>query len=458
MTRRCRIQGSARALTFFCGQGYRGKNRRLASFELVVGSRKPVGVLRRPVVRPCAEWGEHILGESIMRQMEVETGGDHGRGGESGKVSLVQKVAEVVASSRTAFSEMTEGIARLEKIHGDAVYSELLFVLAHLRMRPERAREHWKSILVIRRELQDLLGTPIDIRVALVHYFVSVNRKLDSPKVIELQLFQQTQASVYRDELTGLYNYRYFREHLPREIDRNNRHELSLSLIMVDIDDFKRYNDAYGHHAGNQALVEMGRLLQEATRSTDIVARYGGEEFVVMLPSSSKEDAMMVAERIRRSVAGHGFPRGDLTVSLGIATYPGDAADPEELVVSSDSAMYMAKSRGKNRVCISGDDRRAFRRIRARLEGRLSEFSGEFPFVTRDISEGGILFTIEHELAEDSVVEARVRPHGEEDDLSCIGRVVRTHRGREGDCRAAIEILNISQQDRYRLHTFLRDS
>lgn len=391
-----------------------------------------------------------------MQQAEIHADGIRSTGtGE--EASLAQKVVEDVADSSTAFSKLTDGLSRLEEVYGDAVYAELLFVLAHLRIPAAEAKEHWRRILGIRRHLQDAVGPPIDIRVALVHYFISVDRKLESPKLIELKLFQQIQASVYRDELTGLYNYRYLSEHLPREIDRNDRHQRSMALIMVDIDDFKRYNDCFGHQAGNMALVEIAEILEDATRSTDMVVRYGGEEFVVVLPSSGKEDARVVAERIRSGVAGHGFARSALTVSLGIAAYPGDAHDPGELIGSADSAMYMAKSRGKNRICISGDDRRAFRRVRTQLEGRLSEFSGEFPFVTRDISEGGMLFSIDHELAEDAVVEARVRTRGDEDDLSCIGRVVRSRSNREGNCRAAIEILNISQQDRYRLCSYLRD-
>ncbi len=392
-----------------------------------------------------------------MQQADVGTRKDRGDGSATGKATLAQKVAEVVANSRTAFSKLTEGIARLEMLHGDTVYSELLFVLAHLRLPPSEAREHWKKILGIRKHLQDTVGPPIDIRVALVHYFVSVNPKLHSPTVIELRLFQQTQASVYRDGLTGLYNYRYLLEHLPREIDRNNRHEMSLALIMVDIDDFKHYNDSFGHQAGNLALMEIGEILEDATRSTDIVVRYGGEEFVAVLPASGKEDAHLVAERIRRGVARHRFRESGLTVSLGIAAYPGDATDHEDLISSADSAMYMAKSRGKNRVCLSGDDRRAFRRIRAELDGHLCSFSEEYPFVTRDISEGGMLLSTDLELAEDSMVRASVRPESEDGGLSCIGRVVRTHRDRGGDIRAAIEILDISQQDRYRLHTFLRN-
>jgi len=391
-----------------------------------------------------------------MQQAEVHAGAIRSTGtGE--EASLAQKVAEVVADSSTAFSKLTDGISRLEEVYGDAVYAELLFVLAHLRMPPAEAREHWRRILGIRSHLQDTVGPPIDIRVALVHYFVSVDRKLQSPKVIELQLFQQTQASVYRDELTGLYNYRYLSEHLPREMERNDRHQRSMALIMVDIDDFKRYNDCFGHQAGNMALMEIAEELEAATRSTDMVVRYGGEEFVVALPSSGKEDARVVAERIRSGVSGHNFAKGSLTVSLGIAAYPGDAHEPEELISSADSAMYMAKSRGKNRICISGDNRRAFRRVRTELDGRLHNFSGESPFVTRDISEGGMLLSTRQDLAEDSLVRACVCPEGGDGELSCVGRVVRSKKHRRGDFHTAIEIVDISQQDRYRLHTFLRD-
>lgn len=375
----------------------------------------------------------------------------------AGNPNLARSVAEVVSRLEVPAGDMQKALESLEETFGQDVYSELLYVLAHLRMEPEDARKHWDSVLEVRRELQKLLGKPVDVRVALVHYFVNVNRTLKNPKVIELRLFQETQASVYRDELTGLFNYRYFREHLPREIERNDRHDNSLSLLMIDIDDFKRYNDTHGHLAGNRALVALAELIEEAIRASDVAIRYGGEEFVVMLPYTSKANSVIVSDRIRQRVENHEFSAESLTVSLGIAAYPGDSRDPDDLVQKADSAMYMAKSRGKNQVCLYGDDRRTFKRIDAKLEGTLCEVSAEYyPFTTLDVSEGGILLLAERNLQVGSLVDITMSVDEEVEDVTCTGRVVRVEESGKGDYQAALQIVDISQPDRHRFYEYLR--
>jgi diguanylate cyclase (GGDEF)-like protein len=374
-----------------------------------------------------------------------------------GAPNLARSVAEVVSRLEVPAGDMQKALKSLEETYGQDVYSELLYVLAHLRMEPEDARNHWDNVLEARRELQELLGKPVDVRVALVHYFVNVNRTLKNPKVIELRLFQETPASVYRDELTGLFNYRYFREHLPREIERNDRHDNSLSLLMIDIDDFKRYNDTHGHLAGNRALVALAELIEEAIRASDVAVRYGGEEFVVMLPYTSKADSVIVSERIRQRVENHEFSAESLTVSLGIAAYPGDSRNPDDLVQKADSAMYMAKSRGKNQVCLYGDDRRTFKRIDAKLEGMLCEVSAEYyPFTTLDVSEGGILLLADRNLQVGSLVDITMSVDEEVEDVACTGRVVRVEESGEGDYQAALQIVDISQPDRHRFYEYLR--
>jgi len=193
------------------------------------------------------------------------------------------------------------------------------------------------------------------------------------------RLFEETQRLAVTDGLTGLYNRRRFYELLEEEIVQAGRKGV-LSLIMLDIDDFKAYNDTYGHLAGDALLRELAQLFREGIRQGDIVARYGGEEFAVILPGTGKEEATALAERIRVQVEEHRFegeegmpagepPRkrggqsssslspphagGKITVSLGVATYPQDAREPEALVNAADVALYEAKKR-RNRVCIYG--------------------------------------------------------------------------------------------------------
>ncbi len=160
------------------------------------------------------------------------------------------------------------------------------------------------------------------------------------------------------DPLTGLFNRRYFLERLFEETERVKRHNEICTLFIIDIDDFKVFNDRYGHLAGDEALRSVAHALREGVRSMDVVSRYGGEEFSVILPHTSKKDAYVIAERIRRAVE-RSKPRDQRfefwpTISIGVAEYPRDAKDIDELINNADRAMYLAKQQGKNRVVIYG--------------------------------------------------------------------------------------------------------
>ena len=198
-------------------------------------------------------------------------------------------------------------------------------------------------------------------------------------------LYRTLERQAITDGLTGLYNHRYFYERLNQEIARAQRYGLPLSLLMIDIDDFKHFNDRFGHPAGDLVLKEVGHILGSNLRAgIDIAARYGGEEFTIVLPNTARDGAQVVgtrlarrlsalpgaappnedgavgvSERIRVSVAGSSLPGVDdgtrITVSIGVACFPGAAGGPGELVRNADKALYLAKRLGKNRVEVFGD-------------------------------------------------------------------------------------------------------
>lgn len=160
------------------------------------------------------------------------------------------------------------------------------------------------------------------------------------------------------DRRTGLHNHGYFEHMLEAEIKRSLRHKHPVSLLMMDIDDFKQYNDRLGHLAGDEILSELGKLIKKNIREVDLGARYGGEEFAIILPYTDKGGAKIVAERIRQIISSHSFrpelrlPSKKLTVSIGIASFPSDSNSARELVQKADKALYAAKEQGKNRVCV----------------------------------------------------------------------------------------------------------
>src|SRR5258706_3374983 len=139
------------------------------------------------------------------------------------------------------------------------------------------------------------------------------------------------------DGLTGLYNHRHFHERIALEVERSQRSGLPLSLLMLDVDNFKQFNDTFGHPAGDEVLRQLARLLADTRRANDVVSRYGGEEFAVILVDTAKFTAAKVAERVRERTYAHDFTdaaqkAGKISVSVGVATYPDDGSDAEALV------------------------------------------------------------------------------------------------------------------------------
>jgi two-component system, cell cycle response regulator len=160
-----------------------------------------------------------------------------------------------------------------------------------------------------------------------------------------------------RDGLTGLHNHRHFQEALATEVERASRHGHAFSLIFIDVDHFKNYNDSHGHLEGDYLLRALATAISGRVRRTDLVARYGGEEFIVILPETSKTDALSLAEEVRRHIEHFPFhgrevqPAGSITVSIGVSSFPGDGNDAQNLIKKADLALYNAKGQGRNRVC-----------------------------------------------------------------------------------------------------------
>jgi diguanylate cyclase (GGDEF)-like protein len=167
------------------------------------------------------------------------------------------------------------------------------------------------------------------------------------------RLYVKSQREALRDSLTGVFNRRYFEMQFEREMNLAERTEQPLTVIVVDLDHFKKVNDTYGHGAGDDVLRTVARLMKSRLRNFDTLARYGGEEFFIILPRTNTETALIVAERLRKTVAEAEFSQCEsVTISLGVATFPNHAATSAELRTIADRALYCAKRQGRNRVCL----------------------------------------------------------------------------------------------------------
>lgn len=188
-----------------------------------------------------------------------------------------------------------------------------------------------------------------DLRIFSIiarHSSIALNNTLLHKKITELSV---------TDGLTGLYVYRYFNDALDKEIVRSARYKQSFSLIMLDLDGFKKVNDNYGHLQGDEVLKEIAKILKKISREADIVARYGGEEFAIILPETEMEGAFILADRIRMVIKNYAFGTKEkminLTASLGVASYPDTALSKLDMIKNVDRALYRAKAEGRNKTC-----------------------------------------------------------------------------------------------------------
>jgi diguanylate cyclase (GGDEF)-like protein len=266
------------------------------------------------------------------------------------------ELIEIAAHDTERSPEQQELLDR-ERSKRGSFYSDLIFSLCNIRYEEHEARLLWVNLLAHKTEMSDRLGRNVGIRVAALDYFKNIVGMLDEVKIVGGAEFVETERLAVTDGLTGLFNHRYFQDRLERGITRARELGKALTLLMIDIDYFKQYNDLNGHIAGDVALREMAAILRKWVKREDTVARYGGEEFAVVLFSTDGAGGERVAERLRREVELVEFPNeqvlpgGQLTISIGLADFPVESEDRAGLIARADKALYVAKRTGRNRVC-----------------------------------------------------------------------------------------------------------
>jgi len=193
----------------------------------------------------------------------------------------------------------------------------------------------------------------------MLDYLLNINPKLECPKIIELSTYTNILAQTTIDGLTGVFNRRYFDNQLLNEMNRAKRHNHTVSLLMMDIDDFKKINDTHGHVAGDCVLKEFTGILKNHLRSEDMAARYGGEEFVIILPHTDIEGAKIFSERLLEKARKYIYP-GEIKVTFsgGIANYPHHGLTKEQILEVADKGLYESKLRGKNQITVLQEERR----------------------------------------------------------------------------------------------------
>ncbi len=266
--------------------------------------------------------------------------------------ALSVDLVSALAGDRLLSEAESSRLDDLKNSRGLTFYSDLLYSITHQFFPPEVAKDLWAEVLRHKIELSTTLGRNVRTVVAALDYLSNITGDMHSPTLVGEAVIEEIVGLSFRDGLTGLFNHTYFFQQIDLEVRRSVRYGLNVSLMLIDIDDFKTVNDMYGHQEGDRILATMGRTLMRVARDSDICCRYGGEEFSVILPLTNVHKAKEIAERIKAAMA-EDLPDGrTVTVSIGVASCGKTIRSFQDLVEQADTALYHVKRSGKNRVAV----------------------------------------------------------------------------------------------------------
>jgi len=334
-----------------------------------------------------------------------------------------RRLAALLASERLDGARLIERLRQLRRVEGVETCSAMFHLMTDLTLPEAEAEQLLLDLDGHRREVSRTLGRDPGLHVAAVDFLYNVKGLLQNPAIVELDELEITERSAVTDSLTDLHNRRYFDSALDIETRRSRRYSLELSLLLLDLDYFKQINDLHGHRFGDQVLRVVGAVLKKAVRDSDVACRFGGEEFAVILPETNRIGAFSLAERVREHVR-RAFERPfeglrvELSVSGGVAEFPNDGEDAEELIDRADRALYLAKNSGRDRIVLYHAERRRFVRFPVRAGGRVwLRAAGETVRSTvraLNLSRDGALLSIAGEAPDADRLEVTFRTDGKE--------------------------------------------
>jgi diguanylate cyclase (GGDEF)-like protein len=340
-----------------------------------------------------------------------------------------------IIDSRNSATDDDSFIMELNQLireQGSMVCRSIFQTLASIDIPRDTAVQYWEKILARRDMLKATLDRDISLMTAMCDFLSSETSLLGNPRLVDVSTFERVIRESMFDGLTGLFNRLYFDEVFGHQISQAKRYNTDLSVLFLDVDNFKEINDSLGHIVGDIALKKIGNIIRNSKRDSDIAARFGGEEFVLLMPHTESINAFILADRIRQEVereefTAHGKPFR-LTISGGLASFPMNATDPAELLHLADSATYLAKGSGKNTICLYKKDKRRYLRVKLTQPVLVKELgfanSQTFEGTSRDICIGGILFENETPLPIGAHVQVSIA-FKDNSPLLLIGTIVR---------------------------------
>ncbi len=321
----------------------------------------------------------------------------------------------------------------LAKKNGDVAYQEILQILADLDFEPGQAKIIWLEIIEHRDKISKSLDRKVSLITAISDFFCRSEDSLSNHKLVGINAYEKVMEDSTHDKLTGLFNRTYLKEVLNQHLSLAKRYNTELSLLFLDIDDFKEINDTLGHHSGDVVLKTIAGTIEKGMRGSDIKTRFGGDEFVVLMPNTDKINALLLAERLRKEIKETTIRIRDeshqVTVSGGVANFPVDAGEAKNLLNLADSALYRAKGAGKDSISLFKKDKRRFLRIKFNRAIKVKHlgFSSNSTQTgtSKDIAIGGILFENKESLDIGTKVQVSIPIAEDAAPLLLIGTIVR---------------------------------
>ena len=266
--------------------------------------------------------------------------------------ALSLDLVSALAGDRPLTEAEKDHLGDLKKLRGLIFFSDLLYSITHQYFPPEVAEGLWTEVLRHKYGLSTTLERNVRIAVAALDYLSNITGNMGSATLVGEAHIEEIVGLSLRDGLTGLFNHTYFYQQIDLEVRRYVRYGALVSLVLLDIDDFKEVNDTFGHREGDRILATMGKTLMRIARDSDICCRYGGDEFVVILPLTGVHESGEIANRLNRELAER-LPGGrTVTVSIGVASCGKKIRTYRDLVEKADAALYQVKKSGKNRVVV----------------------------------------------------------------------------------------------------------
>jgi len=269
--------------------------------------------------------------------------------------ALSLDLVSALAGDRPLAQVESDRLEELKRSRGLRFYCDLFYSITHQYFPPETAETLWAKVLQHKTTLSAALGRNVRIAVATLDYLSNITSNMDSATLVNEANIEELVGLSLRDGLTGLFNHTYFYQQIDFEVRRYLRYGTLVSLVVIDIDDFKAVNDTCGHREGDRILAAMGKSFVQVARDSDICCRYGGEEFSVILPSTDLNEAGVIANRLRTALEQQ-LPDGRIvTVSIGVASCGKKTRNYRDLVERADAGLYQVKRTGKNRVVVVAD-------------------------------------------------------------------------------------------------------